>query len=62
LIESVDIPITSPSTGEKIYRNIVQFVNFSEFENDGVLLAAKVLEEIPFQIEEYHRMRPLSFK
>ena len=48
--------MTSPFTGEVRYRDIVQFVNFSDYENDGNKLAAKVLEEIPNQVTEYFEM------
>ena len=40
----------------------MQFVNFSEFEDDGTKLAGKVLEAIPVQIEEYFRKRSLFSK
>ena len=42
--------------GIKRERDIVQFVEFSKFENDGAALAEKVLQEIPNQIEEYYRL------
>jgi len=44
------------SNGIKRERDIVQFVEFSKFENNGDLLAEKVLKEIPKQIEEYYRL------
>ena len=52
-LDGDNIKITSPFTGEVRYRDIVQFVHFNEYENDGTKLAAKVLEEIPTQIEDY---------
>jgi len=44
------------SQGVKRERDIVQFVEFSKYENDGDLLAEQVLREIPRQIEEYYRL------
>ena len=56
VLDGDDIPICSPSTGEKRFRDIVQFVNFSDYENNGSKLAAEVLFEVPNQVEEYCRM------
>ncbi len=55
LIESDKNPITNVY-GQKSERNNVQFVEFSKIFNDGNLLAEKVLEKIPKQIEEYYRI------
>jgi len=48
--------MSSPMTGEVRYRNIVQFVRFSDYENEGTKLAAKVLECIPEQVSDYFEM------
>jgi hypothetical protein len=37
-------------------RDLVQFVPFYKFENDGAKLAEQVLEEVPRQLVEYYRM------
>ena len=61
-MESLDgdtIPLTS-SKGEKRKRDIVQFVPFSEFQNDGEKLAMEVLAEIPTQLVEYYRYKNLN--
>jgi len=42
--------------GVKAQRDLVQFVPFFKFQNDEKLLAEEVLEEIPFQVEEYFRI------
>jgi hypothetical protein len=42
--------------GRKAARDLVQFVPFSKFQNNGTQLAAEVLEEIPKQLVEYYRM------
>jgi len=55
-LDGDEVPICSPTTGEVRYRDIVQFVKFSDFENDGIKLAAEVLREVPDQVEEYSRM------
>ena len=44
------------SKGLKAKRDIVQFVEFRKFENNGTKLAMEVLEEIPSQVEQYYRM------
>ncbi len=55
ILDADDSPLIS-STGVKAARDLVQFVPFGKFENDGKRLAAEVLEEIPRQIEEYFRL------
>ncbi len=40
----------------KAQRDLVQFVPFFRFQNNEKLLAEEVLEEIPFQVEEYFRL------
>jgi hypothetical protein len=47
--------------GRKAVRDLVQFVPFYKFENDGNKLAEQVLEEVPRQLLEYYsiiRMPP----
>ena len=53
------------SHGNATTRDLVQFVEFSKFKNNGVDLAKEVLEELPRQVEEYYRMMnisPMHFK
>jgi hypothetical protein len=42
--------------GRKAARDLVQFVPFYKYQNDGTLLAVQVLEEIPRQLVEYYKM------
>ena len=42
--------------GRKSARDLVQFVPFYKFENDGAKLAEQVLEEVPRQLVEFYRM------
>lgn len=39
------------SHGRRTTRDLVQFVEFSKFKNNGVDLAKEVLEELPRQVE-----------
>jgi hypothetical protein len=51
--------------GNKTQRDLVQFVEFSKHNNNGVELAREVLEELPRQVEEYHTLvglTPESYK
>ena len=41
----------------KADRDLVQFVPFIKFQNDGQKLAEQVLEEIPRQIVEYYQLK-----
>ena len=43
------------SNGRKADRDIVQFVPFNKYMNDGRKLAEEVLEEIPRQIVQYYQ-------
>lgn len=40
-------------SGRKAKRDLVQFVPFNNYKDNPVLLAEKVLEELPIQVEEY---------
>lgn len=42
--------------GNKTQRDLVQFVEFAQHNNNGVELARQVLEELPRQVEEYHQL------
>ena len=45
------------SNGQCSYRDIVQFVEFNKFGNDPHKLTQKVLEELPYQMEQYFYMK-----
>lgn len=53
-LDADDAPLVD-SRGKKAIRDLVQFVPFYQFENDGRLLAQNVLEEVPRQVVEYFR-------
>lgn len=44
------------SKGRKTTRDLVTFVEFRKFRNNGVELAEKVLEELPRQVEDYYKI------
>ena len=48
------------SQGRKTTRDLVQFVEFKKFRNNGVELAREVLEELPRQVEEYYQLINIS--
>lgn len=53
--------MTMTSTkGLKTERDLVQFVPFRNFKNDGVELAKEVLAELPQQVVEYHALCKLE--
>ena len=44
------------SRGNRTERDLVQFVEFKKFKNNGVELAREVLFELPRQVEEYFEL------
>jgi hypothetical protein len=48
------VPILNKK-GEKVQRDIVQFVCFNDFKMDSVKLSEEVLKEVPKQAEQYYR-------
>jgi hypothetical protein len=48
-------PLVS-SNGTKATRDLVQFVEFSKHQNNGIKLAEEVLMEIPSQVEYYYKI------
>ena len=48
------------NNGRKADRDLVQFVPFKEFRNDGQKLAEQVLEEVPRQIVEYYQHKKIA--
>ena len=51
-----DAMTMTSSTGVRTERDLVQFVPFRNFMNDGVELAKEVLAELPKQVVEYHAL------
>lgn len=51
-----DAMTMTSSTGVRTERDLVQFVPFRNFSNDGVMLAKEVLAELPRQVVEYHSL------
>ena len=48
------------NNGRKADRDLVQFVPFKEFRNDGQKLAEQVLEEVPRQIVEFYQHKKIA--
>ena len=48
------------SKGNKTTRDLVQFVEFQKFSNNGAALAKEVLEELPRQVSEYFQLVNVS--
>ena len=48
------------SNGKRTERDLVQFVEFKNFKNNGVELAREVLEELPRQVAEYYQLMGLT--
>lgn len=48
------------SKGNATQRDLVQFVKFADFSNNGTALAKEVLEELPRQVSEYYQLMNMS--
>ena len=48
------------SKGNATQRDLVQFVKFADFQNNGTALAKEVLEELPRQVSEYYQLMNMS--
>ena len=48
------------SNGKHTERDLVQFVEFKNFKNNGIELAREVLEELPRQVSEYYQLMGLT--
>lgn len=48
------------SKGQKTERDLVQFVEFQKFSNNGVALAKQVLEQLPRQVSQYFQLNNIS--
>ncbi len=46
--------------GNKTERDLVQFVEFAKYGNNGVKLAKDIFFQLPRQVEEYHKLVGLS--
>ena len=55
ILDADDIPLVS-SWGETMKRDIVQFVPFSKFKNNPIILREEVLDEVPAQVEGFFDM------
>ena len=58
ILDADDDPLYDKN-GRKADRDLVQFVPFKEFKNDGQKLAEQVLEEVPRQIVEYYQHKKI---
>ena len=47
-------------SGNKTERDLVQFVEFAKYGNNGEKLAKDVFFELPRQVEDYHKLVGLS--
>ena len=59
VLDADDEPLYD-NNGRKADRDLVQFVPYKEFKNDGQKLAEQVLEEVPRQIVEYYQHKKIS--
>lgn len=60
-LDADDVPLVS-SFGEKMKRDIVQFVPFLKFKNNPMILREEVLDEIPAQVRGFYKMKGLRPK
>jgi len=56
-LDGDECPLYSKDLKQYVARDIVQFVPFRDIKNDPVLLARKVLEEVPKQLTDYFQGR-----
>ena len=59
VLDADDDPLYD-NNGRKADRDLVQFVPFKDFKNDGQKLAEQVLEEVPRQIVEYYQHKKIA--
>lgn len=53
ILDADEIPLVS-SFGEKMFRDIVQFVPFAKYQNNPFVLREEILKEIPRQVEQFY--------
>ena len=59
VLDADDDPLYDDN-GRKADRDLVQFVPYKDFRNDGQKLAEQVLEEVPRQIVEYYQQQKIA--
>ena len=59
VLDADDEPLIDRN-GRKADRDLVQFVPYKDFKNDGRKLAEQVLEEVPRQIVEFYQHKKIS--
>ena len=59
VLDADDDPLYDDN-GRKADRDLVQFVPYKDFRNDGQKLAEQVLEEVPRQIVEYYQHQKIA--
>lgn len=59
ILDADEEPLVS-SWGEKMSRDIVQFVPFKDFQNDAFRLRQEILHEIPDQVVSYFAMQNIQ--
>lgn len=58
-LDGDELPLSN--NGKMVVRDIVQFVEFRKFENNGTRLAEEILKEVPKQVEDYYRGKKIKF-
>jgi hypothetical protein len=56
VLDADDSPLYDRN-GKKAARDLVQFVPFYQYQNDGTKLAEQVLEEVPRQVVDFYKMK-----
>ena len=59
VLDADDIPLVS-SWGETMKRDIVQFVPFTQFKNNPLILREEVLDELPRQVTTFYAMKGIK--
>ena len=59
VLDADDDPLYD-NNGRKADRDLVQFVPYKDFKNDGQKLAEQVLEEVPRQIVEFYQHKKIA--
>ena len=59
VLDADDEPLYD-NNGRKADRDLVQFVPYKDFKNDGQKLAEQVLEEVPRQIVEFYQHKKIA--
>ena len=59
ILDADDVPLVS-SWGEKMKRDIVQFVPFNKYKNNPLILREEVLDELPAQVTSFFAMKGMK--